>query len=153
MPTCPCGWWLNTTLMWTSTTCGPAPRLHCRAWCPSIASNAAILHVLGQYGAGIHRGGKADDGAVYRANLEFELLACGHMPERFNRETEIRSLAPGSDRPVGLTPEYRRLHGRHGKRAIIEKQADGGRCTDIAGLPVIAGGNVYPQSVAQGAAA
>jgi len=51
----PFGWWLNTTLMWTSTTCGP-DRDHIARSCPSIASNAAILHVLLQNGAGIHGG-------------------------------------------------------------------------------------------------
>src|SRR3982074_1931313 len=98
MPTCRCGWWLNTTRTWTSTTCGPGPRSHCRGWCPSPASNVAILEVLGQNGVGIHRGGKAHDGAVCRAYREFELRACGHAPERFNREAEVRRVAPGSDR-------------------------------------------------------
>src|ERR1700675_3073477 len=153
MPTCLCGWWLNTTPTWTSTTCGPGLRSHCRGWCPSIASDAAILHVPGQNGTGIQSGDKTNHGAVYRANLEFELPACGHAPERFNREAEVRSLAPGSDRPVWRASKGRRGRWRQGKRPIIEDHGDGGRCMNIPGLPVIPGGNVYPQAVAQGAAA
>src|SRR5258707_12816895 len=107
MSTCPFGWWLNTTLMWTSTTCGPGPRSHCRGSCPSIASNAAILHVLLQNGAGIHGGTEAQRGTVRRANIELELAACGHPSERPHVETEVRRLAPRSDRSVWLPPQLR----------------------------------------------
>src|SRR5258706_8964802 len=99
MPTCLFGWWPNITPMWTSTTCGPGPRSHSRGWCPSIASDAAILHVLGQNGAGIHRGDKARRAAVRRADVEFELAARGHAPARAAVKVEVRRLAPGSDPP------------------------------------------------------
>src|SRR5882762_312325 len=153
MPTCPFGWWLNTTRTWTSTTCGPEPRSHCRGWCPSIASDAAILHVLLQNGAGVRSGVEAQRGAVRSANVEFELAACGHAPERTDVKAEVRRLAPGSDRPVGLAPELRRLHGRQANRPIVEHQGDGVRCVNVAGLLIISGGDVDPQAVAQGPAA
>src|SRR5882757_714459 len=153
MPTCLFGWWPNTTRMWTSTTSVPAPRSRCRGWYPSIASDAAILHILGQNGAGIHRGGKARRGAVCRVDVEFELAAGGHALERGDVQVEIRRLSPGGDRPVWLAPECRRLHERQFEGPIVEDQGDGGRYMDIARLPVISGRNVYPQAVAQGAAA
>src|SRR5260370_15479410 len=122
MSNCPFGWGLNTTLMWPSTTCGPGPRSHCRGSCPSIASNAAILHVLLQNGAGIHGGAEAQRGTVRRANIELELAACGHPSERPHVETEVRRLAPRSDRPVWLPaprsrPPYRQTH-----RVLIRDQ-------------------------------
>src|ERR1700681_3784360 len=100
MPTCRCGSWLNTTPMWTSTICGPGLKSHCRGWWRSIASDAAILYVLGQNRMGIQRGGKGNRGAVHRANIELELPAGGHAPQGVNREAEVCSLAPGDDRPV-----------------------------------------------------
>src|ERR1700730_1797975 len=139
MPTCPCGWWLNTTLTWTSTTCGRGLGSHCRGWCPSIGSDGAIIHVLGQNGTSIQGGSKGNHAAVHRANIEFELSACGHPPEGIDREAEVRSLAPGGDRPVWRVSECRRFDERQGKRPIIEDQADGGRCMNIADLPVISG--------------
>src|SRR5258708_32751562 len=133
MSTCPFGWWLNTTLMWTSTTCGPGPRSHCRGSYPSIASNAAILHVLLQNGAGMHGGAEAKRGTVRRGNVDFKLAACGHAPERVDVKAEVRRLPPSSDRPVWLAPELRRLfHDRKSKRPIIEDQGGGGRCMNIA---------------------
>src|SRR5882762_8051606 len=153
MPTCLFGWWRNTTRMWTSMMCVPAPRSRCRGWCPSIASDAAILHVLGQNGAGIHRGGKARRRTVRRLDVEFELAAGGHAPERGDVQVEVRRLSPGGDRPVWLAPEFRRFHERQLEGPIVEDQGDGGRRMNIAGLPVISGRNVYPQAVAQGAAA
>src|SRR3984957_9202342 len=154
MPTCLFGWWRNTTRMWTSTTSVRAPRSRCRGWCPLIASDAAIVHILGQNGAGIHRGDKARRGAVRRADVEFELAAGGHALERGDVQVEIRRLSPGGDRPVWLAPEFwRLLHERQLEGPIVEDQGDGGRRMNIAGWPVISGRNVDPQAVAQGAAA
>src|SRR5260221_1051327 len=135
MSTCPFGWWLNTTLMWTSTTCGPGPRSHCRGSCPSIASNAAILHVLLQNGAGINGGAEAQRGTVRRANIELELAACGHPSERPHVETEVRRLAPRSNRSVWLVPQIRALQYRKTERSIIEDQGGGARCLENGRRP------------------
>src|SRR3979490_2574532 len=135
--------------MWTSTTCGPGLRSHCRGWCPSIASDAAILYVLRQNGMGIQRGDKDDRGAVHRAHIEFELPAGGHALQRVNGEAEVSALAPGGDRPAWRGPEVGGGRWRQGKRSIIEAQADGLRCMYIAGRAVVSGGNVDPQTVTQ----
>src|SRR5450631_535302 len=153
MPMCRFGWWLNTTRTSTSATCAPEPRSHCRAWSGSIASDAAVLHVLGQSGVRIQGGEKAHDRTVYHANLEFELSARRHAPERSRRQAEVRGLSPGNDIPVWLASDLRRLDDGQQERTVIEHQGHGARSMNITGLTVCSRSNVYPQSVAQGAAA
>jgi hypothetical protein len=90
---------------------------------------------------------------IKEPSIEYELTAGSHAPECFSRQAEIRGLAPGSDGLIGLAPEFRRIDDRQIQRSIVQHHGDGGRCVNIAGLPVISGGNVYPQAIAQHTAA
>src|ERR1700675_4231161 len=153
MPTCRFGWWRSTTPMWTSTPCGPGPRSRARAWRASIASVAARPQVLGQNGPGIQRGRKGHGGSARRANRKVELPARCHASQAFNVKAEVRSLAPRNDLPVRIHPKSRRIDERQRQRPIIENQGERSRGANITRLQVSSGGNVHPQSIAQGAAA
>src|SRR5271165_316432 len=153
MPICRSGWWLSTTLMWTSTTCGPERRSLCRRWRPSIASEAASLEVPGQSATSIRAGSKSHDGAVRGTQVEFELAARGHAAEGLHREAEVRGLTPGCDRLVRLAAEFRYLGQGQRQRTIIEHESCGLGGAQIARMPVVSGGDVHPQSIAQGTAA
>src|ERR1700733_13845614 len=100
MRICRCGWWPNTTQMWILATCGREPASRCRASKPSIVSDPARMHIVGQRRPRVVRGDEIHERVVRRANVEFELLAGSHLLEHFHGQLEVGRLAPGSDRLI-----------------------------------------------------
>src|ERR1700723_1263482 len=146
MPTCPFGWWRNTTPMWISAMCGRGLRSRCRGSRRSIGSDVPARHVPVQQRAEVFVGAEINDGIILRMDVKCDLAAGGHPPEHFDREIEVRSLPPRNHRLVCVAAKSRRRDRRKDDRPIIENQSDGARHMDIAGLLVASGRNVYPQA-------
>src|SRR5277367_6510880 len=107
MPTCPFGWWLNTTPTWISATCGPAPPSRCRGSWPSIGSDAAAEYVRIQRRANVLGASEINDGFIDRMHVKFNLAAGGDAPEHFHREVEVRFLPPRDDLLVRVAAKPR----------------------------------------------